>query len=306
MRATSNHRAQRLSREAAGFTVIELLIAAIVGFVVVGALLQLMVNQNRLYGVHQAEREVQQTLYASMATLGWQLREARPAEGDLYAIGMNSIRLRSTQGSGIVCASAPNNSHLRVALQGSSGFYQASSIDSALVWGVEDQQWHSVRINRAWNNANQAYNRVSPTCFWGDSSTNYPRPEAAIQLRGTAASAAALAAVGIGSWVNAFRPIEYGMYQDNGRWWLGRRVGNASAWERLTGPLRSPADSGLVFTYRDGSGNVTNNRSQVASIEILMRAESETTPGRPGVAASGSGPRAVQDSLRTIIHLRNS
>jgi len=103
----------------------------------------------------------------------------------------------------------------------------------------------------------------------------------------------------VGTPFRVFRRVEYGLYLDagDGRWWLGRKVGAAAYYEKLTGPLLAPASGGLVFTYRDTAGNVTADPTQVAMIEFVLRAESY----RP----SGNTLAFQQDSVAMRVALRN-
>lgn len=103
----------------------------------------------------------------------------------------------------------------------------------------------------------------------------------------------------VGTPFRVFRRVEYGLYLDagDGRWWLGRKVGAAAFYEKLTGPLLAPASGGLVFTYRDTAGNVTADPTQVATIEFVLRAESY----RP----SGNTFAFQQDSVAMRVALRN-
>jgi hypothetical protein len=71
-----------------------------------------------------------------------------------------------------------------------------------------------------------------------------------------------------------FRRVQYGEYQLNGRWWLGRKVGASATYEQLTGPLVPPASNGLAFAYYDTLGAVTANPAAVGSIAITLRTES--------------------------------
>ena len=115
-----------------------------------------------------------------------------------------------------------------------------------------------------------------------------------------AALAAAQALVGtlaVGAPFRAFRRVEYGLYQEGGRWWLGRKVGAAASYEKLTGPLRSAGDGGLVFTYYDAAGAVTAVPGLVAAVEFVIRAESYRLPG------SGS-TSFQQDSLALRVAIR--
>ena len=106
------------------------------------------------------------------------------------------------------------------------------------------------------------------------------------------------AGIQIGAPVRAFRRVEYGLYQDagDGRWWLGRKVGAAASYEKLTGPLLAPASGGLVFTYRDAAGNVTANPTQVAVIDFVIRAES--------YRVWSNAQQFQQDTLATRVALR--
>ena len=106
------------------------------------------------------------------------------------------------------------------------------------------------------------------------------------------------AGIQIGAPVRAFRRVEYGLYQDagDGRWWLGRKVGAAASYEKLTGPLLAPASGGLVLTYRDAAGNVTADPTQVAVIHFVIRAES--------YRVSGNALEFQQDTLATMVALR--
>ena len=78
----------------------------------------------------------------------------------------------------------------------------------------------------------------------------------------------------IGAPFRGFRRVEYAEYQLNNRWWLGRKVGAATSYEQLTGPLVSPAANGLAFAYYDTLGAVTTNPAAVGSIAFTLRTES--------------------------------
>ncbi len=105
----------------------------------------------------------------------------------------------------------------------------------------------------------------------------------------------------VGAAIQVFRRVEYGLFQQDGRWWLGRRIGGASSWELITGPMRSASDGGLVFTYLDVDGNVTATPADVKRIQVDLRSES-----MGGLPKWGQGSnRAVRDSVSTTVYLRN-
>jgi hypothetical protein len=107
--------------------------------------------------------------------------------------------------------------------------------------------------------------------------------------------------VEVGAPFRAFRRVTYGIYQDpdEGRYWLGRRVGSAASYERLTGPLRAPQDSGLHLVFYDLAGNTTTNPLDVRMVDIIVRGESLGL-----VPRAGEAPSAQQDTLTIRVSLR--
>jgi type II secretory pathway pseudopilin PulG len=107
--------------------------------------------------------------------------------------------------------------------------------------------------------------------------------------------------VEVGAPFRAFRRVTYGIYQDQpeGRYWLGRRVGSAGSYERLTGPLRAPQDSGLHLIFYDVAGNPTTNPLDVRMVDIILRGESLGL-----VPRAGEAPSAQQDTLTIRVSLR--
>ncbi len=104
----------------------------------------------------------------------------------------------------------------------------------------------------------------------------------------------------MGAPVRAFHPVQFSLEEVSGRYWLVQRISGATDPERLAGPLLSPADSGLVFHYYDVDGDVTTTPADVASIEVLLKAESSADMS----AYVNSGNLA--DTLRFRISIRNN
>ena len=286
-----------------GFTLAELLVGMVIGLILLTAVYQLLIAQSRLYSVQRETMDARESLRAAAALLSWELMVAAATAGDLYAIGPNSLTLRSLQGTGIICSYKMVGPKLRYGLRQVSGYFQAGQGDSALVYSVSADAWQAMRVSKAWNQA-EAWTPApagggTPTCFWGDSSVNVPRPQATVELQG---DSTVLAGVVVCTPVRAFRRTEYALYQKNGRWWLGRRVGSAPIYDVLAGPLRPPPESGPAFTYYDAAGTVTADPMQVNRVKIVVRAESFGQ--LPGFA--GPGTVTLRDSLTLIVHLRNN
>lgn len=83
-----------------GFTLVELLVAMVMGLVVLGAVLSIFVNQNRTNAIQQEVVYAQQNVRAAMGLMVWDIRNAGhdPSNGDFGAIGAatsTSIQVRA-------------------------------------------------------------------------------------------------------------------------------------------------------------------------------------------------------------------
>jgi len=271
-----------------GFTLVEMMVYILLSGIVMASVYQLLIGQSRSYGKQRELMDVHGSLRAASALLAWEIRQASAADGDIYAIGANSITLRSDQGSGIVCvrhATLP-----RFGLLGEPADMAATADDSALVLAVNgtgssDDAWHVLRITTVDTPAALGVG----TCSYAGGGT----PDIGVQIAVSAPSDTA--GVLVGAPLRAFRRTEYGLYAADGRWWFGRRVG-AGSWEKLTGPLRSQAFGGLVFTYADSTGAATADPTKVATVDFVIRPESYARPqGQVGYQV---------DSLSTRVAVR--
>ncbi len=298
--------ALRSCRSRRGFTIIELIIALTLGLIVLTSVYQLLMSQSRLYGVQREVMDTRQSLRAAAALLSYELQAVAATAGDFYAIGPSSLTMRSLQGTGVVCSMGSLGvNKRRFGLRQASGYFQgtAAGVDSAMVYDMLAMpfgQWKVLKVKDAWNGTDSWLGAPSggdtPVCFWGDSSVNVPRPQAVLQLLATNPQ---LSGIKVGDPVRNFRPTEYALFQQAGRWWLGRKMIGQANYEILTGPLLPASDSGLVFTYYDKTGAVTADPSAVAQVEIVLRAESFGS-------ASGAGYKTLRDSLTTRVFLRGN
>lgn len=278
-----------------GFTLIEMLFAMVVGMLVLGATYELLTGQRRLYHVQREAGDATESTRAAVALLSRELRQAAPGNGDIYDMQPNAVTIRVIHGAGIACSHMDDGSERRFGLQEFTGQHSTSSEDSALVYLVNSGSWKAFEVTNTWG-LNPAAGL--PDCFWGDTSANWPQPQAKVQVDGDSAD---LAAIQVGSELRLFRATEYALVQSNNRWWLGRRLGSEPDTQIVAGPLKSPADSGLLFTYFDSDGNVTNDPASVARIGLVLRAESFAQ-----VRGGPTGLRTVLDTASTMVFLRNS
>lgn len=261
-----------------GFTLIEMVVYIVLSGAVIGSIYQLLIAQGRSYGKQRELMDVHTSIRATAALLAWEIRQLSAADSDIYAIGANSITLRSVQGSGVVCTRNPILS--RIGIYGWPGDMTAT--DSALFYYPSLGTWRVVEIT--------GLAPASATvCDWGGTPPLLPDTVIIVAVSAPADTAG----LTVGGPFRAFRRVEYGIYEDAGRWWLGRKVGGAASYEKLTGPLVA---GGLEFVYADANGVVTADRTQVATVEITIRAESfKLPPGRSNYQI---------DTLSTIVALR--
>ncbi len=263
------------------------MVFTVVAGIVMSAVYKLLIGQSRLYGKQRELMDVHETLRSASALLAWELRGASAARGDLYVIDQEKIVLRSVQATGIVCAK--HGAYARYGLSRLAGDLQASADDSALVFrsgGVDE--WHIMKIQQV---------ATAGTLGVGNCDSGTPAPDIAVEVAVANVPSDTLGVL-VGGLFQSFRRVEYGLYQDagDGRWWLGRKVGAAASYEKLTGPLLAPALGGLVFTYRDAAGNPTADPTQVALIDFVIRAQSNRV--------SGHAREFQQDALAIRVALR--
>ena len=269
-----------------GFTMIELLIVVIVGLLVLGSVYRVLISQSKEYENHRETIDVEETLRGAAALLTSELQVASASRGDLYAIGPDSISLRSFQTSGAICGQVVNVN--RYAVWQPSGSFTAGANDSALAYKLSASTWNITKVNQVWTNPGAPLT----TCTgWSGGLI----PPVVVELTGDTTGLAT------GSVIRSFRKTTYRLFTQNGRWWLGRRLAAAVCCEVVTGPLRQPSDSGLVFHYYDATGAaITAPTTAVARVDIILRAESFKN-----VRSGSSTVATKKDSVTVKAFLRN-
>ena len=263
-----------------GFTFVELSIYVVVASLILGVVVQFMINQSQAYTQEIQIMDARETVRSAAALLTWEFRGLSAAAGDLYTIKSDTVALRSSLATGIVCAKADSLPHYGI--DGRTGQIFTTANDSAMVYlpGLED--WVELDLTDQFDPISSSV----PFCDWGTG--NSFRPDLVVEMAGDTAG------IQVGTPWTAFRRVEFGIYQDGGRWWLGRKVGSAASYEKLTGPLVSPADGGLVLTYLDDAGNTTTDPTEVVQMQIEIRSES----------TGFDRGKARQDSIQFTVWLR--
>lgn len=265
-----------------GFTIFEALVYLVFGGLVVAGIHSIVFNSQRDYHEQRALAESHGVLRNAMSLLVGELRSTSAAGGDLLQTDPGLIRLRTTRGEGVVCGLVPAQADPTYTIALDGGVFETEPADSALVLalngaGSGDDAWRLLKIRQV---TRPAGSDPAYRCDWATAHPSYLR----LGLAGDTAG------VKIGSLVRSFRQIEYGLFDWNGEWWLGRRL-RGNTWEAMTGPFLAPADSGMLFSYLAQDGSVAASPADIAAVEILLRAP------RPGGSAR-------VDSLRTKVAIR--
>jgi prepilin-type N-terminal cleavage/methylation domain-containing protein len=289
-----------------GFTLIELMIALVLLGLVSAGVYKVLVNNQRIYLAQTQTIDLQQNMRAAAAILPAELRELDAPEGDITFMGPDSIRIRAMRQLSFVCQTpllggGIGQIQLFVRTAPVYGNRQVfSNGDSLLVYWEGNPQ---TRSDDQWLNAQ--VQKVDPgTC--SDSGVVIGGAAVNLTLQPQWINNATLNRAGAilnGSPVRGFDKVVYRSYQAaDGNWYLGQRnVTAGSAIQPVVGPLIGA--NGLSFTYYDSVGAVTNVPTQVAQIEIVLRA-------RTAMPIRSSGATGVQDykvdSVVTRVTLRGN
>jgi len=269
-----------------GFTMIEIIVSLIIGLILLGSVVQMMIVQGRGYRKQREQVDVRETAREAASLLSWDLRQAAVAGSPFVAMGPNNVTIRSPRGLGTICAK-----HALLARYGlwkTAGSILATVDDTALVYQIGKGAWNKLKITAVGTPAAMGV----AACAWPGARP----PDMVVEFAVVAATDTSL--IKVGAPFRNFRSVQYAEFQQNGRWWLGRKVGQAASYEQLTGPVLAPASNGLALTYYDTLGAVTANTAAVGSVAFTIRTESYKN------ATTGSSFVYQRDSLTTRVGVR--
>lgn len=267
-------------------TVVELIIFLVVSSVVIGSVLPLVTAQLRAFSGQRDLLDASETLRSAAAVLTWELRQISPSGGDLIAADSTSFTIRSTTSFAVVCADHATLPRLGVVIADGS----ITAGDSALGYasgdpGMRDDEWLPLTVQSTLPSGSSGV----PLCDWAGTT-----PDVVLQVDGDTTR------IQTGAPLRTFEVLQYGIFTNAGRSWIGRRTPGSSTWETIGGPVRTAANGGLGFAYFDGAGAATAVPADVRTVQITIRSESS---GKSIVI--GSGDLATRgDSLRTRVRLR--
>jgi pilin/secretion family protein with methylation motif len=275
-----------------GFTLVELMISAVLMIMVAGSAYQLLVSTQRLARTQVAQVGLQSNVRNGAFVVTNELRELSTVAGgnsdqnDVLSIARSEITYRAMRGLGLVCQ-IPSATQIKISRQDFSGYRDPQPVrDGAYVFldgnadTDADDSWLSLAISQV---------STAGEC---------PGARPAIIL--TVPSTPSLAELEVGTPVRIYEVMQLKLYQSQGESWLGARsVSGGEAIQPVLGPLA--AGNGFELEYLDGNGAPTADLSAIKSITFAVRGLSAEAVRSAGVEAA-----RIEDELTTQVVLRNA
>ena len=276
-----------------GFTLVELLVAMVIFGILAGGIMQVIIVGTRSASDQATRIDVQQNMRAANVILPAEIRALDAAEGDIKAMGANTLTIRAMRQLAIICTAPVLGGALagltivvRSPLYSSQRAFQAN--DSIFVWYEGDV---STRNDDGW--VPGKVTAVLPQ--------NCTDGTAGVKLTSTLTIAApktnTAGYIPLGSPIWGFETVTYATALGaDGRYYLN--LTNSSGTAPVLGPL--PDAQGVTFTYYDANGAVTAVPANVRQIGLTVREQSLAQ------IRKGSTTGYAVDSLSTRITLRNN
>jgi len=276
-------------RVAAGFTLIELVVAMSVTLLVSGAIYQLLVATQRLTRAQSEHLMLQSSVRNAALVVLNELRDLNTAKGlgpdrnDILSGTSTAVSYRASRGFGVLCQPA-SATQIRLARSTFVGARDPQpGRDSVYVFlegdgtRSDDDLWQAIGI-------------TGVSTSGGCAGTAEP----GIGL--TVPNTASIVGLVAGTPVRTGEIMELRLYQSESKWWLGMRsVTSGEVIQPLAGPL---ASDGLRLQYLDRTGGSTMDLSAVRSISVAIRGI--------GAGVTRASDAALSQELVSEVVLRNS
>jgi prepilin-type N-terminal cleavage/methylation domain-containing protein len=310
----------------AGFTLVEIIVTLILLGVVMGALLSVLVRQQRFYRSTSDVIDARTQVRQAGDLLPTDLRTISSSDvlngTDIYAATDKAIEFRAITGSSIVCAITSGTKITLPPLNLASGTQLTTWItkplagDSVMVYddgtsvGNTDDRWRVYGINAV----NELAVGSSGACTQASGFVT-AADDAAGRVSWQLNLPALATTIDPGAPVRIFHTRRYELYQPStgSGWYLGSCEYATNPCTPLT-PVSGPyaaysataGSSGLSFTYFDSLGATfvpsatLADRSRIWRIRLRARADT-----RSGVTSTGTSISVLRDSVSLDITLRN-
>ncbi len=302
----------------AGFTLVELIITLVLVSFVAGAIVKLLLRQQRFYNSTTELIQTRQQIRQAAAMLPSDLRGISSGGGDIYVMTDSSLEFRSVFGSSVACAVDAGGgwvSTVPLVLAKRSAMTSWAALpsvgdsvavyDDGTITAQSDDSWIVAQITGVTvrtGNVNDGCPTSSGLDTLPDLTASNPSYKLTILPK--------VVNVSVGGGIRFFRRVHYSVYRaPDTKWYLGYydcKTGRSpvcNAIQPIAGPFQPYATngtSGLQFAYYDSTGAVTANRSLVARISVVVRGQGTTL-----LNLTGAGASVFRDSLRMEVGLRN-
>jgi prepilin-type N-terminal cleavage/methylation domain-containing protein len=285
--------------EAAGFTLIEVLTALLIGAVVVGAVVALLSAQARISRLETGREEARHNARAALEQIVAELRAVGP--DGIVAAGTNTITFRSPRAWGLVCRHTPER--LAVIFPSAAGPALRTGEEWAALPPVgASTTWQFLEVNDL---SGSAAERMSARAACAALEPG-DLERSAVRAYGPRATGATLGIPPGGAGLDAGTPfylfddVRYQVAPAAGVeiYWIRRNTGPAMVMTPLAGPV--PQHGGLTFRYLDASGapvvdlSTAAARARIRRVEVVVVAQNRAVGGVP-----------QRDSVASVVHLRN-
>ncbi len=271
-----------------GFTLVELLVAVVVAGILMTAIFQVLVSQQRIFTVQRERIQSQQTVRSGLEIMAAELRELSPGEGDFLMAEPDEVEFRVVRGMGVACEKTSDSPLiLRVVGQG-QGIVEGDSVHLY----VEGNP--SVPGSDFWVTAGVSdVGADEGPCPVPLSAAEEDRPVGRL-LTLVPSVTIDTSEVRTGAMLRILERFSYGLMTFQGEPYLARTGSASLDVVPLVGPVR--ADDGVAFRYLDADGNETTTLAAIQTVEVTVRTAS---------GARDPSGRLIGDSLSVVIHARN-
>jgi prepilin-type N-terminal cleavage/methylation domain-containing protein len=303
-----------------GFSLPELLVALVLLGAVMGAMMTVLMRQQRFYRSANEMVDARTQVRQAMDMLPADLRVLSSSDvrngTDIYASTDNAIDFRAITGSTVLCKITNASKILIPPMNLTAGtalttwIDQPQAGDSMLIYddsaatGNGDDHWNVYGIQNTGSNSG---------CGMASGFLRQEDADAGLTGYSISLTSPMTNTISIGAPIRFFRRRRYELYQPSGStsWYLGMYDCRSSCGtlSPVSGPFAAysatAGSTGLRFTYLDSLGaevfpTSVTERAKIARIQLTARADTRAPVDIPG------RPRAiVRDSLTLDVTLRN-
>ncbi len=241
-----------------GFTLVETMISLTLGVLLMGAMLTVLMGNNRMSASLTGRAESNNALMTGIALLEREVEPIDASDGDLASLSPDTLGIRAFLSSGTACQVTYGAGTASLVTRRQGRWLQVG--DSILLLADNDV---SIGSDDTWVRGAITAVDTALAC-----------PDGVAAQRITVPALAALTdSVRVGAAARTFEWRTYFLAQIDGDWYLAMRTPALNTPEPVAGPLADPAVSPGGFRVRhfDAFGNVASTVESVTQTEISLK-----------------------------------